>query len=148
MASVQRIAVPMRLRIETPVAGVAYSLQDKSGEAIQAQVASGDTPLVFEFASEASIPDGKPAPRFFGAFIRSEGKERQFVYVAVGQVAGQAASCWTRRMKIDIHSIAADDVHLLGSGRVLEATVSGTGPDGTPACATVRPTRDWRRTDR
>ena len=89
---------------------------------------------------------GRPAdgpPKFFGKQVRREGPVRRFVYIRIGKSAGQIFSEWTRRMKIDIHDI---EPALLGraiSGGVLEGTIDGTAPDGSPACATIRPVR-WR----
>ena len=66
---------------------------------------------------------------------------RRFVYIRIGQYAGDAASPWARRMKIDIHDIAQDLLDRAAtSGGVIETTITGTAPDGTPSCATVRPT--------
>jgi|TARA_R110000787_G_scaffold191660_4_gene303010 hypothetical protein len=43
-------------------------------------------------------------------------------------------------MKIDIHDIDADLLDRAArEGRVLETRVTGTGADGTAACATLRP---------
>lgn len=44
-------------------------------------------------------------------------------------------------MKIDIHDIDSDLLdRAAGGGGVVEIIVSGTAEDGSPACATVRPT--------
>lgn len=63
---------------------------------------------------------------------------RRFVYVRVGQLAGDCTSTWSRRMKIDVHDIDQLflDRAIAGEG-LIELVVDGTGPDGTPACATV-----------
>lgn len=47
-------------------------------------------------------------------------------------------------MKIDVHTIGAELVAAAARGKVLEVFVAGTGTDGTPACATVKPARAWR----
>ena len=88
-------------------------------------------------------PDGKLA----GPFVRREGKERRFVYIAIAGQAGQtdaAGQRISRRAKIDIHDIPAD---LLRPGATLEAQLPGRSKDGTPACATVRPLGPWSRID-
>jgi len=84
-----------------------------------------------------------PGPRFYGEQVRSQGPERRFVYIAIGQQAGDGASCWNRRMKIDIHDIAPALLEKGMKGKVLEGSVQGTGSDGTPACASVL-LRSWR----
>ena len=82
-----------------------------------------------------------PGAKFFGDQVRREGPQRRFVYIRIGQLAGDKASPWSRRMKIDIHDIEPDLLKRAASGSgVVETTVGGTGADGTPACATVRPT--------
>lgn len=81
-----------------------------------------------------------PGPKFFGDQVHPEGPERRFVYIRIGQSAGQHGSPWSRRMKIDIHD--TDQALLdraIGDEGILEFAVNGTAKDGTPACATVRP---------
>ncbi|MEC3909717.1 DUF5990 family protein [Sphingobium sp. CR2-8] len=81
-----------------------------------------------------------PGPKFFGDDVRSEGPTRRFVYICIGQSVGDAASPWSRRMKIDIHDIDPDLPDRAASeGCVLETSMTGTGADGTAACATLRP---------
>lgn len=121
----------MRFIVEAPVAGVAYSLQDKGNKPVDARRSTGDA-LVFDFTIR--LADG---PRFFGEHVRPEGPTRRFVYLAIGQPAGDAASPWSRRMKIDIHTIAPALLNKARAGMILEATIHGTAKDGTPACATV-----------
>jgi hypothetical protein len=43
-------------------------------------------------------------------------------------------------MKIDIHDTPQALLDRAIAGGALQITVDGTGKDGTPACATVRPT--------
>ena len=46
--------------------------------------------------------------RLTGPFVRREGATRRFVYIAIGTSAGQHASEWSRRAKIDVHDILTD----------------------------------------
>ena len=69
--------------------------------------------------------------------MRSEGPERRFVYIGIGQGAGQKNTPWSRRMKIDIHTIPQALLDKAAKGKTLEAVINGTGKDGSPACATV-----------
>lgn len=127
----------MRIVIERPVVGVLHSLQAKDGHPLDPRVSRGGEPLAFDFAIRVA-----PGPKFFGDQVRAEGKERRFVYIRVGQMAGDPSSPWTRRMKIDIHDIAQELLDRAANGEgVIEIAVDGTGKDGTPACATVRATR-------
>ena len=75
-----------------------------------------------------------------GPFVRREGPTRRFVYIRIGTSAGDHASVWSRRAKIDIHDIPPI---LLTPGAVLEAHLPGRGKDGSPACATVRRLGEW-----
>jgi hypothetical protein len=138
MTRADQIEVRMRLVIENPVPGVVHSLQDKRNHPIDAVSSKSGEALTFEFPIRIA-----PGPKFYGEQVRSEGPERRFVYIAIGQQAGDGGSCWNRRMKIDIHDIAPALLERATKGKVLEGSVQGTGKDGTPACATV-PARPWR----
>jgi hypothetical protein len=137
MARADQTQVHMRIVIEQPVPGVRHSLQAKEGHPLDPKSSRAGEPLAFDFVVRVA-----PGPKFFGDQVRREGPERRFVYVRVGQSAGDHASPWSRRMKIDIHDIDQALIDLaIASGAVLQLTVGGTAKDGTPACATVRPVR-------
>jgi hypothetical protein len=138
MARADTIEIRMRLVVENPVPGVLHSLQDKKNEPRGALASKEGEPLAFEFSIRIA-----PGPKFYGEQVRSEGPERRFVYIAVGQQAGDAASCWSRRMKINIHDIAPGLLEKATKGKVLRGAVQGTGDDGTPSCASVMVT-SWR----
>lgn len=126
--------VTLRLTIADPVPGVRYSLQKDDMPFEPA--AAGEGPLSLDAWIKVS-----PDFRLTGPFVRREGKERRFVYIRIGTSAGDHSSPWSRRAKIDIHDIPRD---LLVDGATLEVTLPGRGKDGSPACATVRPTIGWR----
>ena len=128
----------MRLVVENPVAGVVHSLQNKDNTPVDAKTSKGGAALIFEFPVRIAA-----GPKFYGEQVRSEGPQRRFVYIAIGQQAGDKASSWSRRMKIDIHDIPQQLLDEAATGKVLEGTLGGTGTDGTPACATVL-CRSWR----
>ena len=130
--------ITLRLTIADPVAGVAYSLQDKANMPVEPRIA-GDGPISFDAPITLS-DDG----RLTGTFVRREGPARRFVYIAIGTSAGQHASQWSRRAKIDIHDIPADLLVQAREGRLLEVVLPGRAKDGGPACATVRPLQAWR----
>ena len=134
-------AVRLRIVVEGPVAGVMYSLQGKENRPVGAVRAVGGEPLVLELEVRASVTE--EGVRWLGEHVRREGAERRFVYVAVGTQAGDGSSPWSRRMKVDVHTIGAELVQSATRGKVLEVRVAGTGADGTPACATVKPTQAW-----
>ena len=130
--------VTLRLIIDDPVPGVRYSLQ-KDDLPFDPRTA-GDGPLAFELPLTLH-PDG----RLTGPFVRREGPERRFVYIRIGTSAGDHASPWSRRAKIDIHDIPAA---LRVADSILETHLPGRGKDGSPACATLRPVIGWRPANR
>lgn len=129
-------AITLRLTIADPVPGVRYSLQ--KDDAPHEPVTATDASLSFDVHVRLS-DDG----RFLGPFVRREGKERRFVYIRIGTSAGDHASEWSRRAKIDIHDIAPALLDQARAGRTLEVILPGRGKDGTPACATVRSVKGW-----
>lgn len=123
--------VTLRLTIDDPVPGVRYSLQ-KDDLPFEPRTA-GDGPVVLH-------PDG----RMTGPFVRREGPHRRFIYIRIGTSAGDHASPWSRRAKIDIHDIPPLLLDRAREGQTLEVVLPGRGEDGSPACATVRPITSWR----
>jgi hypothetical protein len=130
--------ITLRLTIPDPFPGVAYSLQDKNGQPV-GRVIAGDGPIAFDVPVRIA-----PGPRFLGDFVRSEGPARRFVYIAIGEAAGQRPCPWSRRAKIDIHQLPAALLDQALAGAVLEAQLPGKAKDGGPACATVQPIAGWR----
>lgn len=123
-------------RHRQPVTGVFHSLQAKDELRLDPKFSLEGEPLVFDFPVRVG-----PGPKFFGDQVRREGSERRFIYIRIGQLAGDLSSAWSRRMKIDIHDIEGDLLDRAANrGDVIETTVDGTGADGTPTCGTVRPT--------
>jgi len=129
--------VRLRLTIADPVPGVCYSLQDKDNHPVDPVRASSE-PLSLDVPLRLS-DDG----RWLGPFVRREGPQRRFVYIAIGTSAGDHGSEWTRRAKIDIHDLPEPLKVAARTGGVPEAVLPGRAKDGTPACATVR-VREWR----
>jgi hypothetical protein len=136
MSRADQTEIAMRIVIEQPVAGVVHSLQTGDTGVLDPKRSHAGEPLAFDFPVRVA-----PGPKFFGDQVRREGPERRFVYIRIGQSAGDHGSPWTRRMKIDIQDTPQTllDRAMAGKG-VIEITVNGTGKDGSPACATVRPT--------
>jgi hypothetical protein len=130
-----QVEIPARITIIAPVSGVLHSLQSKDGGPLDPRASNDGEPLSFNFPLRIG-----PGPKFFGDQVRAEGPERRFVYIRIGQSAGQHGSSWSRRMKIDVHDTPQEllDRAMAGHG-VLEFRINGTAQDGTPACATIRP---------
>ena len=73
--------ITLRLTIADPVSGVHYSLQEKYA-VFDPRIAT-EAPLSFDVPVRLT-GDG----RFLGDFVRREGPERRFVYIRIGQSAG------------------------------------------------------------
>lgn len=131
------IPITLRLTIADPVPGVRYSLQND--DAPFGPVTAKDAPLSFDVPIRLSNDN-----RFLGPFVRREGPTRRFVYIRIGTSAGDHASPWSRRAKIDIHDIPPLLLDRAREGQTLEVVLPGRGKDGSPACATVRPATPWR----
>lgn len=130
-------SITLRLTIADPVPGVRYSLQ--KDDIPHEPATATDAPLSFDVPIRLAGDN-----RMLGPFVRREGKERRFVYIRIGTSAGDHASEWSRRAKIDIHDIPAALLDRAREGAVLEVVLPGRGKDGTPACATVRPLEGWK----
>ena len=132
------VAVQMVLTLVEPqssgIGGGAFLLH-ADGRAVEAFDGRETAPAASDEAMFLR-PDGKPG----GTFVRREGKDRRFVYIAIGG-AMPGLPVVSRRAKIDVHDIPAE---LLKPGAVIETTLPGRARDGTPACATVRPLTPWR----
>lgn len=135
MPRADQYRITIRIIIDRPVPGVLHSLQSKDNLPLDPKRSIAGEPLSFDVPIRIA-----PGPKFFGDQIRREGPTRRFIYIRVGQSAGDHASSWSRRMKIDIHNLAIDLLDQAAGGAIIELTVDGTAKDGTPACATVMPT--------
>lgn len=129
------------INLEHPPPGIDFGLQKGSGnnyETVQTKRStSGD--LRFEFS--VRVREGKDGqPNFLGPFAQGPPHER-FVYLDIGTYAGQADTVWSRRLKIPLRGITWQ---LIAKAGTLETHVPGTGKDGGPSCATVKPFAGWR----
>ena len=132
----------LRIVVERPPKGVDYGLQKGRGgayEVVQKQRSKGKD-LIFEF--EPAMKDGvwDPIAAMGGPFVQGPAGAR-FVYLDIGQYAGQADCPWSRRMKVPLVGITRKMVE---AGATIEARVPGAGPDGSPACATVKDFDGWQ----
>ena len=141
MTRADQVEICARIVIEQPVPGVLHSLQEGDDAPLDPKRSGAGEALAFAFPLRVErTADGA---KFFGPQVRREGPVRRFVYVRIGTAAGDRASPWTRRMKIDIHDIDPALLDAAIAGGVLEGAFNGTLADGSPACATIRPVR-WR----
>jgi Family of unknown function (DUF5990) len=133
-----------RIVLEKPPAGVDFALQKGKGsdyQIVQKQ-RSGARDLVFEFtATPKTGTDG--TPNLLGPFVQGPPGAR-FVYIGIGAFAGQAGG-WSRRLKIPLSSITRTTLDQVKNRRaVFETHVPGSGKDGSPNCATVKPFDGWK----
>lgn len=135
----------VRIILESPPAGVDFGIQKGSGNKYQTilkQRSSNDN-LYFEF--RISLKESKTSlHNFTGPCVQGPSNER-FIYIDIGTAAGQISSVWTRRLKIPLRDISSETIKqiLADSSLVLETKVPGTGKDGGPNCATVKPFPGW-----
>jgi len=136
-----------RIVLENPPTGVDFALQKGKGsnyEIVQKQ-RSGTGDLRFEFTARA-IPGVKGAmPNLLGPFVQGT-PDARFVYIGIGTFAGQTNTEWNRRLKVPLTGINAQMVEQASRDlcSVFETHVPGTGKDGTPSCATVKPFAGWK----
>lgn len=136
----------LRIVLEKPPAGVDFGVQKGRGsnyETIQKQRSKGGD-LSFEFAVRAKVSDKDGSPNFLGPIVQGPTGER-FIYIDIGTYAGQTGTGWSRRLKIPLRGITADTINraLADTESLLETRVPGTGKDGGPTCATVKPFPGW-----
>ena len=136
----------LRIVLEGPTAGVDFGLQKGRGsdyETVQTQRSKGED-LQFEFGVRARQTGKDTVPNFLGPFVQGPTGER-FVYIDIGTYAGQTETCWSRRLKIPLRGFTAAMIEAAISDRklIFETRVSGSGKDGSPSCATVKPFPGW-----
>lgn len=131
--------IPFRIVVVDPPRDVHFRLQSgKSPGELLPPARSTSSALTFTFELRLGEPLSDGRPRFLGGLAQGPPEER-FVYVNSGTLAGQTASCWTRRAKVHLSSITAAMVKKVLSGEelVLQARFAGASKDGGPACASV-----------
>ncbi|HKO97282.1 MAG TPA: DUF5990 family protein [Pyrinomonadaceae bacterium] len=136
----------LRIILVKPPAGVDFGLQKGRGnnyETIQTQRSKGAN-LQFDFTVRVKTSGADSSPNFLGPMVQGPPAER-FVYIDIGTYAGQSETCWSRRLKIPLRGISAELIdRVVGDeGLRLETQVPGTGKDGGPTCATVKPFPGW-----
>lgn len=133
--------------LTAPPAGVDYALQKGSGsryETVQKQ-RSVSADLQFEFTAMTKRRKDAAAPDFSGPFVQGPAGAR-FIYIDIGTYAGQTGTEWSRRLKIPLSGISFEMIDKVSKNKdaILETHVPGTGKDGGPNCATVKPFNGWK----
>ena len=141
------IAVPLRIVLVAPPPGVDFGIQEGKGNdyktiAVQRSKV-GNLSLECTIQVKGNRNDGPPN---FGGPISQGPPTGRFIYVDIGKLAGQIDSGWERRIKIPLQGITWEmiDSVLDKPKRWLQATIPGTGKDGGPSCATVKPMDGWK----
>jgi len=130
-----------------PTADVIYGLQEGSGnnyETVQKQTSNSKN-LSFSFSIKVKGDRAKDkSPKLSGSFVQGPA-DQKFVYIDIGTCAGQVNTIWSRRLKIPLTGITWADIdHFINNpNSLMEARVPGTGRDGGPNCATVKPFDGW-----
>ena len=136
----------LQIVLQTPPAGVDFGLQKGSGSNYQVVWLQRSTTgnLQFELVIDVKGDSNKEAPDFKGHFVQGP-KLGRFIYINIGQNAGQADSIWSRRLKIPLTGITWRMVSQAdaNSETLLQTLVPGTAKDGGPNCATVKPFNGW-----
>jgi hypothetical protein len=135
----------LRIVVIRPPLGVEFAVQRGRSDLL-APVEVTPEATTFEFSVSVADSTVNP-PRLTGEFAQGPPTAR-FVYVNSGTLAGQSASCWTRRAKVPLVAIGHKLLQAAEqqSGAVLEARIQGTARDGGPACATVPLLGAWMLT--
>ena len=137
--------ITLQIILVKPTPGVMFGLQKGSGsnyETVQKQIPVSDS-LSFKFTITVKGDRSKDEyPRFSGSFVQGPAGSK-FVYIGIGTYAGQPDSIWSRRLKIPLTGITWNDIQSLSELSILQTSVPGTGKDGGPNCATVKPFAGW-----
>jgi hypothetical protein len=136
-----------RIVLEKPPAGVDIGLQKGRGagyETIQRQ-RSGTDDLCFEFTVRVGTGTKSAAPTLLGPFVQGP-PDARFVYLDIGTCAGQTDTQWSRRLKVPLSGLTSEIIEQIKdpSKTILATRVPGTGKDGGPNCATVKPFDGWK----
>ncbi len=134
----ERRELALSIVMEDPVPGVAIAVQRGATGKAQIIPPASVSPSALSFeldvVVEGRLSDGRP--RFLGPNVQGPPQAR-FVYLCVGQAAGQIGSAWSRRVKVPLGGLSCEAIEALPSGARLEAHIGGRARDGGPACATV-----------
>lgn len=137
--------IKLQIILIKPTPEVVFGLQKGSGnnyETVQKQISTSND-LSFTFTIKVKGDRSKDKlPKFSGGFVQGPANNK-FVYIDIGTYAGQPGTIWSRRLKVPLTGISWKDIDLLSGNSMLQASVPGTGRDGGPNCATVKPFGGW-----
>jgi hypothetical protein len=127
----------LRITLVAPPAGVAFAVQ-LGRDRLLPPVEVTPEALSFAFVLQL-VPGGRTGSPVLRGPAAQGPPTARFVYIGVGQRAGDSASCWDRRVKVPLGGIttAVLAAWRAASPARLEAQIAGSGRDGEPVCATV-----------
>lgn len=135
----------MRIVLKKPPIDVVFGLQKGSGSVIeveQVQIAKGGE-LLFDFMVEIKgTQQNDELPDFKGPFVQGP-KFGRFIYINIGTYSGHAQSPVGGRMKIPLTGITWEILRKANIDTGLQTHVAGTGKNGGPNYATVKPFEGW-----
>ncbi len=138
--------VPLKIVLVDPLPGVDFGIQEGKGNDYKTISVQRSKPcnLMLECTIKVKGSRTDGPPNFAGPISQGPPGGR-FIYIDIGKSAGQVDSCWQRRIKLPLDGITWDmiDSVLEKPKRLLQATIPGTGRDGGPSCATVKPIEGW-----
>ena len=141
------IVLPLRIVLVDPPPGVDFGVQEGKGNEYKtiAIQRSKTAKLQLDCSIDVKGNRADGPPNFVGPISQGPPAGR-FVYVDIGKSAGQIDSCWQRRIKIPLEGITWEMIDSVAEAtkRLLQATIPGTGKDGGPSCATVKPIGGWK----
>ncbi len=137
--------ITLQIILIKPTPKCVFGLQKGSGnnyETVQKQIPTSND-LTFTFSIKVKGDKLKDKlPKLSGSFVQGSA-DNKFVYIDIGTYAGQTDTIWSRRLKIPLTGITWGDIDSLTSNSMLQTSVPGTGKDGGPNCATVKPFAGW-----
>ena len=137
----------VRIVLQKPPDGVDFGLQKGRGQAYETVQLQQARAQDIRFECPLTVQGDRQKqeqPGFSGPFVQGAPPEK-FIYIAIGSYAGQAASIWGGRLKVPLRGItwATIEEVIRSSELVLETQVPGSGKDGSPVYATVKPFGGW-----
>lgn len=143
----EKLEIAMRIRVLDPPADVTMMVQKGRDELLPAAKVNKKV-LIFDLSLTVDISTG--TPNFLGKFAQGP-RGARFLYLNSGTYAGQRDTCWSRRAKIPLTGITAEDIGELvrSPGSRMEISFPATGGrDGGPVCGTIRSVADqWKITN-
>jgi Family of unknown function (DUF5990) len=132
-----RFELPLRIVVDNPIPGLAMGLQRGSPPkevGVEPPVAGAALRFDLSVVVDGALADGRP--RLLGPYVQGPPTGR-FIYLCVGQYAGQADSPWAGRVKAPLGGVTWDLIEGLADGARLEGHIPGRGRKDGPALASV-----------